>query len=249
MTKIYKLYPSSSGFANSENSYVVDYNSACLRYILPAYEANRVEIKPIYGRIGAIHEDRHAAVLGERMAHRELPIKVNYSENIQYSGRADFITVEDEIHETKASLSKNFLYSVIRKKKVKLSHLAQLVSYLIHFNKSVGKIVTGFYKHNEEKDTIEFKEGADFDVKIEENGDIYVDNKKYIYTRQNQEQYLQMAINTIKTGEIPKQRPSNYMEFMGPCAFCPLKVLCKVYDKDKVTSEVFKQEAIALINK
>ncbi len=244
--RIYKLYPSSSGFA-LEDGYVVEYNSACLRYLPAAMDADRIEIDPKYMTLGLQHEDMHAERLGDKLKDRELPVKREYQSNVVYSGRVDFITTDGEIHETKGSMSKNFLYSVIRKKQPKLSHVAQLTSYLAHLNMTKGKIVAGYYVADK-KGKVGLKEEVIFDVEVDENGDLFIDGNKYKYSLKDQLKYLEMAVETVSSGLPRKKRPSNYMDFSGPCTYCPLKYLCTMYDKDKVSSEVFKKEAIDLIN-
>lgn len=239
--KIYKIYPSSSGFMRN-GEYEVEYNSACLRYLPVAVEAARLPIDPKYGTLGLIHEDRHAAILGSLMLHRELPIRKSYTDKVMYSGRIDFITTDDEIHETKASMSSGFKSSVIKKGNPKLSHIAQVMSYMIHTGYEKAKLVTGFYDPE-----YKFKEGRDFHILVK-NDKILIDNVEFKYTKSEQEEYLKAAVEVLEEGLPHLKRPTNYLEFMGPCKFCPLKTLCSMLDRKKLTRQEFKIESIDLIN-
>jgi hypothetical protein len=243
--KIYKIYPSSSGFED-EDGYIVEYESSCLRYLPIAVEADRVPLNPVYGRVGLHHEDKHALSLGDRLLHREQVVRKSYSDKVMYSGRIDFITTDNEIHETKATLSKNFLSSVIKKGQVKLSHMAQVLSYMIHTGIRKGELVTGFY--TEKGETFEPGPSRNFTILASDNSTLIDGHTNFPYTIEHQKRYLESAIEVLETGLPHKDRPKNYLSFTGPCRYCPLKELCKIYDKGKISPELFKQEGIDLIN-
>lgn len=243
-----KIYPSSAGFMKGQGV-VTEYNSGCLRYIVAAKNSPKQPINPVYEKIGELHENRHAETLGTDLDQREVKISVDVSDKVTLSGRCDFITKSGEIHETKGSITPNFLYSVIRKGKYKISHLAQLTAYLIHFKILKGKIVTAYYKHSKSPmgtDVFTFKEGRDFRVDIDQEGKILVDGADSGHTVLEQYKHT-LAVAEVLITEKIKDRPINHIDFSGPCFFCPLKKLCGKFDKKEVTEEEFKKEAITIL--
>lgn len=224
---------------------IADYNSACPRYSVISIGAKKIDIDPIYSKLGAFHEEAYAILLGTRLKAREMPIKFEIEPGVQYSGRCDFITTDGEVHETKASLSKAFLYSVIRKGKVKMSHLAQLVSYMIQLKLQKGKIITGFYKQDGESFLL--KESRDFEVLVTDTGDILVDGERIGYSVIDQYLHTKLIAEVLISKEI-KERPLNDSKFSGPCAFCPLKNLCDKYDRGIVNSPDLIVQGLELLN-
>ena len=239
-----KIYPSASGFMLG-SGVIAEYNSACPRYIVISKEAKQKDIDPIYKQLGVFHEDWYASQLGTDLEERERPITFEIENNVWYSGRCDFQTKSGEIHETKASLSKNFLYSVINKGKYKTSHLAQLVSYMIQFKRTKGKIICGFYKKKDE--TFEQIKTRIFEVGINPEGRILVDNLDSGYSVQDQLGHLKLVAEILISEEI-KDRPINHIDFSGPCFFCGLKNLCKSYDNGSIGTAELKVEGKKVLN-
>lgn len=217
------------------------YSSGCLRYIPLSKGAPPVVIDPIYELLGAHHEDWYATVLGDRLKEREFVVRKELSETVMYSGRVDFIDVDGVIHETKASLSPSFKYDVIRKGKYKISHLAQLVSYMIQLQAVKGVIACGFYKLRKD-DSFERVETRLFDVKIDTDGSIIVDGVDTGHTVVSQYQHTLAVKKALETGEIG-ERPVNSNEFSGPCTWCPLKLSCNKYDKGDINEEQLRAES------
>lgn len=240
-----KIYPSSSGFV-TENGLEIDYNSACPRYMVASIGSTRVELDPIYAELGALHEEWWTKKLGVRLIAREKEIKVELSDTVRYSGRADFIVEGPEVHETKASMSKTFLYQNIRKRKPKLSHLAQLVSYMIQLKIPKGQIIAGFYKEKESR--LVLQEHVEFKVDIDDEGRILVDGVATPYTVAHQLAHLHMAQQALETQELGDRRPLNYEAWTGPCKMCPLNNLCWAKDQSPITDKEFKDQAKELIN-
>lgn len=237
-----KIYPSSSGFL-TDKGLEVEYNSGCLRYMVAAIGTKRVPLDPIYEQLGALHEDWYASQLGENLQDREKEIRFDLSDKVQYSGRADFITKDGHVHETKASLSKSFLYSVIRKKQVKLSHLAQVVSYMIQLKSTKGKIIAGFYRESD----LRLQETAEFDIEIDADGAILVNGIITPYTVSQQLAHLYKAQEALETGSLGP-RPANHESWSGPCKFCPLNKLCWAKDIKNFSDEEFKDTARSILN-
>lgn len=240
MTNELKIYPSSSGFMFGK-SYEVDYNSACFRYLVVS-QGIKKDIDPKYQELGKQHEDWYAEFRKEDILYQEKPI-VKYYDNIKYSGRIDFIMKNGEIHETKASISKSFLYSVVRKKEVKLSHLAQLVSYLVHTKSVKGKIIAGYYKLiAKDSNVLTLSEYTEFLVEINDLGEILVNGIKFRYSVKDSITYLLTLVNMLKTEEIGI-RPTSKNTWSNPCTYCPLLPLCDSFDAGSLSKEEYKTKS------
>lgn len=237
-----KIYPSSSGFI-TDRGVEVEYESGCLRYMVASIGTVRVPLDPIYETLGAIHEDWYATQLGDNLAEREREIRVDLSEEVQYSGRADFITKDGHIHETKATLSSGVLYQNIRKKKVKLGHLAQLTSYMIRLQQTRGHIILGYYRET----TLDLQEYVVFDVEIQKDGRLVVNGDPVPYMVQDQLRYLNTAQKVLETKEIGP-RPHNYTEWSGPCKRCPLNNTCQAYDNSILSDKDYIERAKEILN-
>lgn len=249
-TPILKIYPSASGFVSGQGV-IAEYSSACPRYLVIAKGTRGPQIDSIYTELGLLHEDNHAVALGDDLAEREVPLKFEVTPGVWYSGRCDFITKSGEVHETKASISKNFKYSVINKGKYKVSHLAQLVSYLIHFKKTRGRIIAGFYKLSINSwgiKTFTLDSSRVFVVDIDPTGRILVDLVDSGYGVVDQYKHTLLAAEVLVSEEI-KPRPINHVDFNGPCFFCPLKNSCSSYDKGDISSEELKRVGKETLNK
>lgn len=237
-----KIYPSSAGFMNG-HGVIVEYNSGCPRYVAIGKNQISSKLDPIYGQLGEFHENWYAEELGKSLKEREVQVRFEIAPEILYSGRCDFIVDNMElgirIDETKASMSKSFLYDVIRKGKFKLGHLAQLVSYMIAFKTSHGQIVCGYYEPKKSplgSIYFEQKELRIFKVMITEFGSVIVDGLDTGHTVHDQYSHTLLLAEVMKTGQI-KDRPINSIEFMGPCRNCSLKTLCDQYDNKTITSK------------
>ncbi len=239
MDKELKIYPSSSGFMTG-TAYEVEYNSACLRYLLVSQGIPK-SIDPIYQLLGAAHEDWYSEKMKDEILYREKPI-VKYYGKIKYSGRMDFVMTNGEIHETKASLSKSFYQTVIKKKEIKLSHLAQLISYLIHTGTHSGKIIAGFYKESQNKELL-LVDSVEFIVNIMSDGTIQVNGATHYYNVKDAMSFLLKLIQVLESGEIGP-RPLALNAWKNPCKFCPLKNVCDSYDKTGMSDDQFKKTAI-----
>ena len=240
-----KLYPSSSGFV-TDKGIEVEYNSACPRYMVASIGADRIPIDPKYAKLGEIHENWYEGQLGQNLEAREKEIRIDLSEKVQYSGRQDFVTKDGTIHETKATQSKSVLYQNVRKKKVKVSHLAQLVSYMIHEKTVNGRIVLGYYKDGLKGPVLQ--EYVEFIVHIDDTGSVIVNGLPSGYTVAHQLAHLNLAKTGLETGSLAP-RPYNFADWTGPCKRCPLNNLCWAQGKNSMTDKEFKDSAKELINK
>jgi hypothetical protein len=242
-----KLYPSSSAFMIGE-LVVTDYDSGCLRAILLAANGARTEIPEIYMKVGAAHEDWYEETVLKKDPRiityaTEVPIKLPIPgvEGVLYSGRMDVLAAHEKvgtvIHETKGTISKNTRLAVIRKGKVKLNQLAQLVSYMIAKECTRGKLVVGYYE--DEDGSLVHQEGRDFKVEIDEDGSILIDGERYEYTVAHQMAHRQAAARTLVSGEIA-ERPANWdQKWGGPCGNCTFREVCNKFDRGELDGSEF----------
>lgn len=243
---MYKIYPSASGFL-VEGTVQIEYSSSCMRMLYPGQHV-RKDIDQKYKTIGSAHEEWWQNQLQDRLAARELPVKIAVAPGIQYSGRMDFVLKDGGIHETKATSSKTALYKHIRPKQVKLSHLAQLVSYMVTTGKTEGSIIHGFYPEKGPFDAP--KEWHQFLVHINEDGAIYVDGVQQPITAQAYVQFFVQQVLTLQNvhnvQNLPP-RPNRYPAWKDPCKYCPIKVLCDKADKGNISASDFYTDAISLL--
>ncbi len=242
-----KIYPSASGFV-SGLGVLSEYSSSCPRYMVISHNAPRTPILEIYGRLGAFHESRVALLFGDQVEAVERPVKAQIDLDTEYSGRVDFILKDQTVIEAKASMSKTFRREVIRKGHVKLSHLAQIVSYMIQLKADKGQIITGYYEETPEgPDPFIQKESRIFHISIRSDGGILIDGEWSGHNAQDQYKHTLLAAEVLRTREI-KDRPINTEDFFkSPCFFCPLKDVCTQYDKKYIDSEELKKKGFQIL--
>jgi hypothetical protein len=237
-----KLYPSSSAFMLGE-LVVTEYESGCLRAILLADNGARTPIPSIYEKVGAAHEDWYETQLKQdpRLItySREVPIKfpVPGVEGVQYSGRIDVLSAYEKagvvLHETKGTISKNTRLSVIRKGKVKLNHLAQLISYMIAKETTKGKIVAGYYEQDEAGNLMH-QEGREFKVEIDSEGAILVDGAPTGYSVFDQIAHRTAAAKVLVGDTVPARPDKWDQKWGGPCTNCFNRDNCDKFDRGEI---------------
>jgi hypothetical protein len=193
--------------------------------------------------VGAVHEAVHEQeVKGDPKVasyKREMVIKADITDDVQYSGRCDFevqyYKVGTVIHETKSTVSRSTRDHVIRKGQVKLNHLAQLVSYLIQLKTTRGKIVCGYYELNEVGD-YERVEAREFKVTIRDNGAIYIDGEHSGFNVEDQIAHALAAAKVLSEQRIWERPEGHDAKWKSPCTFCPFKKACDKYDAAEITT-------------
>lgn len=230
-----KLYPSSSAWAWGK-TVLTEYDSGCLRSILfKALSPHRPDIDPIYAKVGAHHEDLHAASLtaSDTSFQREVTCKSEVLPGVELSGRCDFL-LEGEVHETKASLSKSS--SHVLKGNPKVSHLSQLVSYMLHWGKPLGRIIFAAYK--ETKDGFSKTGERHFSVTLAQDGRVLVDTNPTPYYAQDLLSHRLQAAQLLTARKVHEARPLNWdAKFGSPCTYCPFNKVCDKYDAGELTDE------------
>ena len=169
-----KIYPSSFALAVGATTNAA-YTSGCPRYQVAGI---REDFPPLYSAIGAIGEEYHIARLGT-IEEREISIRKEVAPNVYVSGRYDGICSEF-VYEFKTTLSRNLYTSIINKGEFLLTHLGQLVTYMVMLERSRGKLCVAYAHFNKAVTQLEFKP-RDFIVELRDN-DIYVDDVKTEYT-------------------------------------------------------------------
>lgn len=228
-----RINPSSAGWAVG-NRVVTEYSSGCLRHLLlKNYIPRPFTLSDELVKVGADGEDKYQHYLEteqEAPFHKECVMRSEI-DGVTVSGRIDFLSHHTGfrvVHECKSSKSKNLLYKVIRKGDVKLSHLAQLVFYLIHLNETRGKLIVWYEPTNETRV---------FKVEIRDGGGIFIDGVKHTFDVADQIQHQLLSAKVIKE-KILWDRPEG-----NACTYCDYKDVCSSYDESGLTFTEFMEEA------
>jgi CRISPR/Cas system-associated exonuclease Cas4 (RecB family) len=201
--------------------------------------AKRTDLHPDYAAIGAMHEDLHSAQHPE--AQREVPFKRVVSNNAILSGRADFV-FEDRVDECKATFSD----ATVRNAKAgtpELSHLAQLVCYLMEFGLSRGRLIYGYFVKAKDG-ALTRRDTAVIEVTIADDR-ILVNSKDTGYSTSDLVNTILQVSEWMQT-DRPAPRPAKN-GYASACKYCPLNMLCDRIDDQKLTIQQVKSEAIELI--
>lgn len=236
-----KYYPSSSGFMVPAGT-MSDYSSGCLRYILVSSKQRGPELDPLFMMIGEHHEDLYRVKLGDKVEGVEVVVKSDITPLTEFSGRMDFVTKDKMIHETKASFSNSFYLEVIRDGKFKLSHLSQIVCYMIDKEQSEGVIACGYYELDSAGQFVQ-SGYREFRVSIDADGKILVDGEHTGYDVFQQLAHRHAAARVLENQEVAG-RPANIGQYTSPCHFCPLARTCDSYDEGSLSKEEFIAKGI-----
>ncbi len=240
---IKRLYPSSSAFMWHE-TVITEYDSGCLRSILLSAHGAKTAFPAIYQKVGAAHEEWYEETVLKTDPRiitysREVPIKqaIEGVDGVIYSGRMDVLSAYAVggavIHETKGTISKNSRLNVIRKGKVKLNQLAQLVSYMIAKEITKGKLVVGYYEEDHEGN-LRHQEGRDFKVEINDEGLILVDGEPSGYTVQDQIRHRIAAAKVLASNTVGARPDKWDQKWGGPCSNCHFATVCDNFDRGEL---------------
>jgi len=221
-----RISPSSAAFALG-NLVVTDYSQGCLRHLL--FKRKIPKDSDIPEEFAKMGEDGELKYLDYMLTqqdypfHRELPF-ISEIDGVPVKGRVDFVSYHDGfrvIHECKTSQSKTFLYGVVRKGEPKLNHVAQIVSYLVHFGETKAKLVARYAPKNEERI---------IKIEVDDLGRILVDKRVYKYSLQEQINHQLLSAKVIKENLI-WDRPST-----GTCRYCQYAEECLKWDTEEFKS-------------
>jgi CRISPR/Cas system-associated exonuclease Cas4 (RecB family) len=210
---------------------VTDMPKNCPRHVV--FRLNDLvpkDIPEIYKKIGALHEDATWAQMDQGAFRREVALKQEVASGVWVSGRADFVGV-DRIIETKGTAAKNAKSQIYTHGRYREDHLAQLLFYMIGFEKRIGELNYQIYKLNEEKTEITPLCARTFIVTIADNGEVFIDGATVPVA--NTQQLLDNLAQQVKvvTGELtPVPRPRDSLINWKPCNFCAFKIACQEYD-------------------
>jgi hypothetical protein len=241
---MFKLYPSSAAFMWGD-MVITEIAGGCLRSTLLRQYVKQGPIPQDKVDMGARWED----IVLDRLEkdqplpfHKELSVRRMVSPTVQMSGRCDYVLYHDSfgplVVECKASSSKYFLKDVIEKGKVKINHLAQVVTYLHFFSTTRGKITTGYF------DGTVLKAEREFKITIDPKGNILVDGGLSGFCVQDLLEH-QVTAAKVLDEQIVWDRPDKAdAKFGSPCTYCDFKATCVAWDcGDLNTTEEFINHA------
>jgi hypothetical protein len=186
-----------------------------------------------------MHEELHEKAHPE--ARREVPFKREVNADTILSGRADFV-FDDRVDECKATFS-DPTFKNAKAGKPEMSHLTQLVCYLMEFGKSEGRLIYGYFVRAKDGN-LKRQDTALIKINIDE-GRVLVNGADTGYTVNDLTNTI-LHISQFMRTDIPAPRPAAN-GFMSACKFCPAKELCdRIDDQNLLISEV-KEEALELI--
>ena len=226
-----KVYPSSMSFA-AWGINAPPGNGQCWRYIFLAQGA-RSKIDPKYQELGALGEDVVAEKYIGVPFEKEVAFKTSLGEGVELSGRCDFLT-DAAVIEVKSTTNRRVLTDALRNKP-KPQHLAQLVLYMGHFNKSEGLLCYVYFEQDEAGKLVE-ETSVRLKVTLE-GKQVHVNGAETEYSVNDLVDSITECTNFLLKDELPP-RPIGYDRRFGPCEWCPLKTAC---DTNKVNREIAKQ--------
>jgi CRISPR/Cas system-associated exonuclease Cas4 (RecB family) len=230
---LFKVYPSSLSFSVGDY-YQTKYESGCWRYQQFAIGGPRNQIDERYQEIGNLHEENHAKSIE---AQREVPFKRLIAEDVQLSGRVDFL-LKDSIDECKSSFGKTAVQNAV-KGKPEASHLAQLVCYLLEFGFSQGRLIYGYYEQGSQGYVR--KTQAIVPVTIID-GSVLVNGQ---HTGHKAEDLVNtiLKLSQYLKDDVPAPRPASG-GYSSPCRYCPISSIC---DSNPTSIQQHRAEAHSLI--
>jgi len=267
MTKLRKkIYASSSSFMDGD-LVTTQYSSGCLRMILAKAAGFRTDIKQKFMDVGEINELRFYKTLVDSNKYSlildETPVRRNnVIGGVAYSSRTDFLTwepgdIQPIVHECKATFSSGLL-STAKKGEPRMSHLAQIVSYMTILGLPKGIIWIHGYSEKKNKETggvdivpkirRDTKEPHEyrFDISFSEDGTILINGRRTSYTQKDYISHF-MAVGELLNNpvSIPK-RPLGGECDRECCSWCDLKTVCRKSDDEGLTVDEFINEAKSL---
>lgn len=204
-----------------------------------AKTAKRTELHPDYAAIGNLHEELHAAEHPE--AQREVPFRRDVSDTSLLSGRADFV-FPDRVDECKATFSKTTLNNA-KSGKPEMSHLTQLVCYLMEFGLSRGRIVYGYFERAKTGELVR-KDKAIVEVEIF-GVNITVGGALTGYTTADLISSMHQIDKWMHTTQLAPRPTAN--GFNSACKWCSLRELCDRAEAEGLLTTDIVGEAIELI--
>lgn len=236
-TKKVTIGPSAATFARG-SAVMAETPSSCPRKFLARKAGFKDPVDSLYGAMGEIDEHRYKRKL-EREGFLKVETQINFtyplSSQVEIFGYIDMkLTYEDGttiLVEKKSHISKSQRLEIIRKQRVKTSHVAQLVTYLLAQNLTEGKIVCDYYEMDKDCTAIINTEGTEFSVEIDRSThEILVNGEKYKYSLRDLAKFYSIMVKAIEGTDLPARPVQPTAAFKSPCVFCPLRELCNDAD-------------------
>lgn len=205
-----------------------------------AVGAQRVPLHPDYAAIGNMQEELHEKAHPE--ARREVPFKRVVNNDAIMSGRADFV-FENRVDECKATFSES-TFKNAKAGKPEMSHLTQLVCYLMEFGFTEGRLIYGYFVKAKDG-SLKRQDTAVVEVSISGSGSVYVGGVDTGYTVSDLTNTVLQIADWMRT-DVPAPRPAAN-GYMSACKFCPLKELCDRVDTEELFVSEVRSEALELI--
>lgn len=205
-----------------------------------AKTAKRTELHPDYAAIGNLHEELHAAEHPE--AQREVPFRRDVSATSLLSGRADFV-FPDRVDECKATFSKTTLNNA-KSGKPEMSHLTQLVCYLMEFGLSRGRIVYGYFERAKTGELVR-KDKTVVEVSLGPKDEVWANDYNTGYTGTDLVNSMHQIDKWMHTTQLAPRPTAN--GFMSACKWCPLRELCDRAEAEDLLTTDIVDEAVELI--
>jgi hypothetical protein len=216
---------------------ITKYSNGCLRHALIKSTGIKEHVDEIHAERGLLNENRFAAAL-EASQHayvREKSVDecIAGFSDVFFVGRLDFLVTDQNgssVVELKSSESSSVLSEVIRKGHYKPENLAQLIAYMITERLTRGKLIYTHYKRDKTTRILKENLSRTFDVMIDDQGNILIDQVKSPFTVYDQLEHRQASAECIQNMQVGN-RPYKWAEkFDSPCAWCPFKLTCDKYD-------------------
>lgn len=205
----------------------------------------------------------------EKDYEREKEIRVQLTPEVEFIGHADFVSSK-AVYELKSVTSENtykkvFPFTNSRTKQTrpgtpKPENVIQLVTYMYMLGINTGYLVYGSWAHIVEykelnKDSLSLiknhpPEIVKFKVTIKPNGDVWIDDKKYIFSTQHIRDYCILAAELLRSNTLYHTRPLPIEpgSFTSACSFCPLNDLCNSLESREISFEEFLNLSKELFN-
>ena len=112
----------------------------------------------------------------------------------------------------------------------------------------ISKIQEGFlavtvYQFSKDLSSLEVKAEKEFKVRVEDSGEIFVDDTLYPRTAHDLRRFYSTVALALKDEEIPPM-PQNWAAMYGsPCKFCPLKEACINYETKGLDKKTFLNDS------
>lgn len=231
-------------------------SGSCLRQRwFKARGAKRPEIDPIYQEAGAFWEREVAADLTRA--------GIMFVDQYEVQGTIDGISIRGEVDlwlpysrtfiECKALVSSNRRLKIIRKGEVDMSHLLQVVCYLLATRAPYGVLRYAFVHHVSEVDktliapldTDKGKNRRDFVISIDNDANILVDGERYKYSVEDLWAYCQEHVDKVAGAQLPN-RPyiDPFDKWSSPCNRCVLPKTCDNADLAEMVGQPMSEEQL-----